>query len=71
MGPVHALCLQLLASRIIELSVDADGSKKSIGKSDLSVHNIVIISGRINGQPRPLFDRYWEGINTSNDEIRD
>ena len=44
MGPIHALCLQIFAKRIIELGI-SDDKKNLIGKTDLSPLNVVVRLG--------------------------
>ncbi len=63
MGPIHALCLQLLASGIIDISINED-KKLLIGKTDLNCGNVVIHLGVNNCEPQLLSDRYWEDITT-------
>ena len=63
MGHIHALCLQLLGTRIIDISIK-DDKKTLIGKTDLSSANVVVHLGVDNCEPRLLIDRYWEGITT-------
>ncbi len=61
MGPIHALCLQLVAKSIIELAT-ADDKRNLIGKTDLSPLN-VIIRLVINGNdPAVMNDTAWEGL---------
>ena len=62
MGPIHALCLQLVAKSIIELTI-ADDKRNLIGKTDLSPLN-VIVRLVINGnEPVVMNDNAWEGFN--------
>jgi hypothetical protein len=62
MGPIHALCLQLVAKSIIELAI-ADDKRNLIGKTDLSPLN-VIVRLVINGNdPAVMNDTAWEGFN--------
>ena len=62
MGPIHALCLQLVAKSIIELAI-ADDKRNLIGKTDLSPLN-VIVRLVINGNdPAVMNDTAWEDIN--------
>ena len=68
MGPIHALCLQLIASGILEFAI-GDGSTKDIGKNDLNISNVVIKIGKDRGEPKAMFDTYWTNIQLSNDEI--
>ena len=63
MGPTHALCLQLLETGIIDISIK-DDKKTLIGKTDLNSANVVIHLGVDICEPRLLSDRYWEGITT-------
>ncbi len=55
MGPIHALCLQLIATGILEFAI-ADGSTKEIGKNDLNISNVVIKIGKEGGEPKAMFD---------------
>ena len=64
MGPIHALCLQLLACGIIEL---ATADTISIGKKDVGINNIVIKVGQSNGEPNVLMDSHWDAIHVTND----
>jgi hypothetical protein len=61
MGPIHALCLQLVATGILELGI-SDKNKNLIGKTDLTPKSIVIKLGVVNEQPSVLLDNYWEGL---------
>ena len=63
MGPIHVLCLQLLGTGIIDISIQ-DDKKTLIGKTDLNSTNVVLHLGVDNCEPRLLIDRYWEGITT-------
>ena len=63
MGPIHELCIQLLGTGIIDISIK-DDKKTLIGKTDLSSANVVVHLGVNNCEPRLLIDRYWEGITT-------
>ncbi len=63
MGPIHALCIQLLGTGIIDISIK-DDKKTLIGKTDLSSANVVVHLGVDNCEPRLLIDRYWEDITT-------
>ncbi len=65
MGPVHALCLQLVATGIIDMSVHAD-KKSLIGKRDLNIGNVVLRLGVDDCKPRNLKDCYWERITIVN-----
>ena len=67
MGPIHAICLQLVATGILKFGV-ADGSTKSIGKNELNITKVVVTLGQDSGKPRIMFDEYWTYINTSDDE---
>jgi hypothetical protein len=65
MGPVHALCLQLVATRIIDMSVHAD-KQSLIGKRDLNIGNVVLCLGVDDCKPQILKDCYWERITIVN-----
>ena len=61
MGPVHALCLQLIATRILELQVSSE-RRHLIGKRGIMPINVIVRLGTDNDKPRILEDRYWERI---------
>ena len=62
MGPIHALCLQLVAKSIIELAI-SDDKRNLIGKTDLTPVNVIVrlVIGR--NDPAVLNDTAWEGLN--------
>ena len=66
MGPIHALCLQLLASGIIEFNLSEE---ISAGKNDVCADNVIIEFGKREGEPVALIDSYWSCINVSRDEV--
>ena len=61
MGPIHTLCLHLVATEIIQLQIMKD-KKHLIGKLELSPKFVVVNLGIVDGQPLVLVDSYWEGI---------
>ena len=65
MGPVHALCLQLVATGIIDMSVHAD-KKSLIGKRDLNIGNVVICLRVDDCKPQIFKDCYLERITIVN-----
>jgi hypothetical protein len=66
MGPIHALCLQLVATGILELGI-SDKNKNLIGKTDLTPKSIIVKLGIVNGEPSVLLDNYWEGLSLVNE----
>ncbi len=67
MGPIHALCLQLVATGILELGI-ADKNKNFIGKTDLTPKSIVVKLGVVNRETSAvLLDNYWEGLSLINE----
>jgi len=68
MGPIHALCLQLIATGILEFGIDETRARR-VGKSDIHMGNIVIKLGSESGEPKAMFDRYWTNIHVSTDEL--
>jgi hypothetical protein len=66
MGPIHALCLQLVATSILELGI-SDKNKNLIGKTDLTPKSVIVKLGIINGEPSVLLDNYWEGLSLVNE----
>ena len=62
MGPIHALCLQLVAKRIIKLAI-SDDKRNLIGKKDLSPLNVIVRLGIDGHDPAVLNDNAWEGLN--------
>jgi len=69
MGPIHALCLQLIATGILEFGIDETRARR-VGKSDIHMGNIVIQLGSESGEPKAMFDRYWTNIHVSTDELQ-
>ncbi len=62
MGPIHALCLQLVANGILNLLV-AVCHRSLIGKNTLNDKHVVLCLGVKEGdEPVLLNDRYWEGM---------
>ncbi len=62
MGPIHALCLQLVANVILDLSVDVC-HRSLIGKNTLKDKHVVLCLGVKEGdKPALLNNRYWEGM---------
>ena len=64
-GPIHGLCLQLLANGIIDLDINESG-KAHVGKETLSSAHIVLKAGTVkkDGLPRILAyldDDSWKG----------
>jgi hypothetical protein len=59
MGPIHRLCLQLVATGIIDLGIS---NEKKIRRSDMIPANVIIKLGHINGQPTVLNPISWEGF---------
>ena len=64
-GPVHGLCLQLLANGIIDLAVNESG-KAHIGKETLTSAHIVVKAGTVKKDGLPqilsyLDDESWNG----------
>jgi hypothetical protein len=53
MGPIHGLCLQLVATGIIDLGIPNE-TKNKIGKLDLIPANVIIKLGSRDGQPTAL-----------------
>ena len=62
MGPIHALCLQLVAKRIIELAI-TDDKKNLIGMTDLSPLNVIVRLVIDGNDPAEMNDTAWEGLN--------
>ena len=62
MGPIHTVCLQLVAKRIIELAI-SDDKRNLIGKKDLSPLNVIVRLGIDGHDPAVLNDNAWEGLN--------
>ena len=58
-GPIHAICLQLIATRILELNVLED-KKHLVGKTNMQASYVTVRLGMDNKQPRILKDKYWE-----------
>ncbi|KAL7548847.1 hypothetical protein ACHAWF_015173 [Thalassiosira exigua] len=62
MGPIHALCLQLLAKGIVDLGVSDEG-KAFIGTDKLEAKHIVVKGGVTKtGQPAFMDDDNWTGL---------
>ena len=61
MGPIHTVCLQLVAKRIIELAI-SDDKRNLIGKKDLSPLNVIVRLGIDGHDPALLNDNAWEGL---------
>ena len=70
MGKIHAICLQLVVTRILVFGI-ADDSVRSVGENDINVKSIIVKLGNDNSEPRAMFDRYWTHFNVSNDESHD
>ncbi len=64
MGPIHALCLQLIANGMILLLVHND-KQAMIGKTDLRTSHVVLKLQFENDTAAVLIDRYWDGFNLS------
>ena len=64
MGPIHALCLQLIANRMILLLVHKD-KQAMIGKMDLRTSHVVLKLHFENDTAAVLIDRYWDRFNLS------
>jgi hypothetical protein len=62
MGPIHALCLQLVAKGIIHLGI-CDNKKHCIGKKELNPWSVIVKLGIVDIDPSVLQDYFWEGIN--------
>ena len=62
MGPIHALCLQLVAVGIIELKI-CNNKRNLIGKTDLLPLNVVVRLEIQQHNPAVLIATYWEGLN--------
>ena len=60
-GPIHALCLQLVASGIIHLCI-SESNRNKIGKTDIGLHSVVVGLGKTNGEPNVMIDKYWEQL---------
>ena len=60
-GPIHAICLQLIAVRILELSV-LDKKKDLVGTKGIVPAHVTVRLGIDNKEPRILKDSYWERI---------
>jgi hypothetical protein len=65
MGPIHALCLQLVATDILEFGI-SDENKNRIGKTDLTPKRVIVKLGIVDGEPSVLFDKYWAGLSLVN-----
>ena len=64
-GPIHGLCLQLLANGIIDLGISESG-KAHVGKDTLTGAHIIVKAGTVvkEGMPRILAyldERSWNG----------
>ena len=68
MGPIHALCLQLIATGILEFGIEHSSARR-VGKNDINISNIVIKLGSELGEPKAMLDRYWTTIHVSTDEL--
>jgi hypothetical protein len=64
MGPIHALCLQLIANRMILLLVHKD-KQAMIRKTDLRTSHVVLKLHFENDTAAVLIDRYWDGFDLS------
>ncbi len=64
MGPIHALCLQLIANGMILFSVQKD-KQAMIRNTDLRTSHVVMKIHFDNDTAAVLIDRYWEGFNLS------
>ena len=62
MGPIHALCLQLVTNGIIHLGI-CDNKKHCIGKKELNPKHVILKLGIFDRDPPVLQDYCWEGIN--------
>jgi hypothetical protein len=62
MGPIHALCLQLVTNGIIHLGI-CDNKKHCIGKKALNPKHVIMKLGAVDSDPAVLQDHCWEGIN--------
>ena len=65
MEPIHAVCLQLIAVRILELSV-LDKKKHLVGKKGIMPAHVTVRLGMDNKQPRIFKASYWERICVDN-----
>ena len=63
MGSIHALCIQLVATGILEMSI-SDTNKKNLGKTDLGYDSVVIGLGKTGDQVNIMIDPYWNTLNT-------
>jgi len=64
-GPIHGLCLQLLANGIIDLGI-SDSGKAHVGKDTLTAAHVIVKAGTVQkeGMPRILAyldDNSWNG----------
>jgi hypothetical protein len=64
MGPIHSLCMQPIANRMILLFVRKD-NQTMIGKTDLRTFHVVLKLHFKNNTAAVVIGRYWEGINFS------
>jgi hypothetical protein len=65
MGPIHALCLQLVATHILKFG-KSDKNKNLIGKTDSTPKRVIVKLGIVNGEPSVLLYNYWEGLSLVN-----
>jgi hypothetical protein len=63
-GPIHALCLQLVATGILELGI-SDKNKNLISKTDLTPKSVIVKLRIVNGEPSILLDNYFSHAGTS------
>jgi hypothetical protein len=64
MGPIHALCLQLIANGMILLLVHKE-KQEMIGMTDLRTSHVVLKLHFENNTAAVLIDRYWDGFDLS------
>ncbi len=60
-GPIHALCMQMVSSQIIHLKI-SDDKKYLIGRPELSPTSVVIQLAMSNGEPCALSESYGGAI---------
>ncbi len=59
---IHALCIQLVACGIFELSI-AEGSWKNIGKTDIGMQSVAVRMSMKKEEPTIMTDSPWEVMN--------
>jgi hypothetical protein len=63
MASIHSLCIQLVATGILELRI-SDTNKKNLGKTDLAYDSVVIGLGKTEDQVNIMIDPFWDTLNT-------